>query len=191
MSLEFHHKTYCGIQIGLVHAGFPFTRIGISHNQLMIKSLIGMYFFNADHLIRIEKQKHWLGAKYILQHNRPDYPQNIELYFIKDQGSLFFDTIKQSGFQPSGKIDDIPLPRSPIALNVPRVFSLFIFILQLRLFLNLILFNLVGLSLCFAFERSKLMQNFLLMPDRHYTEVQQWNRAFAITFFILLISAIF
>ena len=57
MSLEFHHKTYCGIQIGLVHAGFPFTRVGIYQNQLIIKSLIGKYFFNADHLIRIEKQK--------------------------------------------------------------------------------------------------------------------------------------
>ena len=189
MSTEFHHKTYCGIQIGLVHAGFPFTRIGIHQNQLLIESLIGKYSFKANNLIKIERKRHWMGTKYILKHSRLDYPQDIELYFIKNQGTFFFEAIKKSGFQPTGKIDEIPLPRSPIAFNIPRVFSLLIFILQLRFLLNLLLFNLIGLSLCFAFESSKLMQNFLLMPNRHYTEIQQWNRALAISFAILLISA--
>ena len=187
MSIEFHHKTYCGIQIGLVHAGFPFTRIGIYQKNLIIESLIGKYSFKAENIIRIDEENHWMGTKYILKHNRSDYPPDIQLFFIKNQGTLFFETIKESGFFPKGKIDDLPLPRSPIAFNIPRVFVVLILYLQLRLFINKTLFVILGFLTCCALEKNKFFQNFFLLPDRHYSEVQQWNRAAAIMFLIFMI----
>ncbi len=191
MSLEFLNKVYCGIQIGFVHAGYPCSRVGIHQNHLVIESLIGKYSFKAKNLIRIESKSHWIGTTYILRHSRPDYPQDIQLIFIKDQGKSFFNTLKKNGFVPMGTDDDLPLPRSPIAFNIPRIFSLLFVILQLRFILNLTLFCLIGLSLCYAFEKNTSVQSFFLLANRYYSEVQQWNRSVAIMFTIGLFATFF
>ena len=191
MSKPVYHHAYCGIQIGLVHASFPFTRLRVHENNLTIESLIGNYSFSAEKLIEIESKSHWMGAEYILKHSRPDYPQDIQLVFFRNQGQEFFKTIEQNGFIPKGKIDDLPLPRSPIAFNIPRVFSLLVLVVQLRLLLNMILFCLTGTLICYLFEKNKSFQKFLLMPSRYYSEVQHWNRSATIFFLALLVAGLF
>ncbi len=191
MSKVVSHQVYCGIQIGLVHASFPFTRLNVYKNNFNIKSLIGNYSFSAEELIKIEHKNHWVGAEYILKHCRQDYPQDIRLIFFGKKGQNFFEGLQQIGFSPKGKIEDLPLPRSPIAFNIPRIFSLLFFLFQMRLIMNMLLFCLLGSLICYSFEKSKTFQKFLLIPDRTYSEVQHWNRSALFFFLALLLTGLF
>lgn len=187
MTFLSQNKRFCGIKIGSIQASYPFTIISVEKTALNIKSLLGSYYFRDHDIVSIHSKTSWIGQRYTLTHLRRDYPREIQILFVGQDGERFFTSAEEIGFKPKGDRTQIPIPQSPIIFDLTRLFKYLVLMMKARFILPPVSFCVFGILTCFFLEICKSWQTFFLLPNRHYGEIQHLNRLTLVVWLILLI----
>lgn len=92
-----------GARIGWVNASWPFAKLAVSANRLVLASL-GTYEFNPSQVVSLEPYGSipLLASGIRINHNRADYPEKIIFWCMGNRDRVLTE-LGQNGFLPTGR----------------------------------------------------------------------------------------